>query len=100
MSLELKCLIAWPDPDKLRQNLPKCLQKHFADLKCIIDCFEIFIEMPVALEARAATHSKFLWLLPYWIYFIYIPSLGRKSIRQGNHSEVWIPKKKFIMVTL
>ena len=59
MRLELKCLIAWPESDKLRQNLPQCFRKHFADTKCIVDCFEIFIERPVAFEARAATSSNY-----------------------------------------
>ena len=28
-------------------------------MKCIIDCFEIFIERPVAFTARAATYSNY-----------------------------------------
>lgn len=56
MSEELKCLISWPDKEQLHRNLPECFRKHFI---CIIDCFEIFIERPSLLEARAKTYSNY-----------------------------------------
>ena len=59
MSTELRCLIAWPDDFTLRENMPKSFQKHFSNVKCIIDCFEIFIERPVSFQARAATYSNY-----------------------------------------
>lgn len=59
MSTELKCLIRWPDAIVLRENLPLCFRKHYARVRCIIDCFEIFIERPAAFEARAATYSNY-----------------------------------------
>ena len=98
MSVELKCVIAWPDPENLRQNLPQCFQKHFTNTKCIVDCFEIFIERPVAFEARAAKYSnykihntvKFFGCYANWINFLCITSLGSKSVVQKDHSEVWV----------
>ena len=59
MSTELKCLICWPDSITLRENMPCCFRKHFLKVRCIIDCFEIFIERPTAFEARAATYSNY-----------------------------------------
>ena len=59
MSIELKCLVHWPDYEKLRQNMPSCFRKHYSNVRCIIDCFEIFIERPVVFEARAATYSNY-----------------------------------------
>ena len=59
MSIELKCLVHWPDSLTLHENLPSCFRKHFSKVVCIIDCFEIFIERPVALHARAATYSNY-----------------------------------------
>lgn len=47
LSVELKCLISWPDDEKLHQCMPKCFQKHYSNVTCIIDCFEIFVQMPV-----------------------------------------------------
>ena len=59
MSVELKCLIVWPDPDKLRETIPSSFKKHYANTKCIVDCFEIFIERAVAFQAHAATYSNY-----------------------------------------
>ena len=59
MSVELKCLIHWPDSITLRENMPSGFRKHFLRVRCIIDCFEIFIERPSALLARAATYSNY-----------------------------------------
>ena len=59
MSVELKCLVRWPDSIALHEHLPSTFRKHFSNVRCIIDCFEIFIERPVALHARAATYSNY-----------------------------------------
>ena len=55
----LKQLIVWPDSETLRENLPVAFRKHFINAKCIIDCFEIFIERPLSFDARAATYSNY-----------------------------------------
>ena len=57
MSIELNCLIRWPDAETLRRNMPLLFRKHYLKVKCIIDCFELFIERPTSFEARAATYS-------------------------------------------
>lgn len=59
MYCNLKQLIIWPDSETLRQNLPSVFHTHFTQVKCIMDCFEIFIERPVAFTARAATYSNY-----------------------------------------
>lgn len=60
MSIELKPLIVWPDDkDVLRKNMPKVFKKHFSSVMCIIDCFEIYIERPLYLKARALTYSNY-----------------------------------------
>lgn len=59
MSIELKCLVCWPDHGTVRANLPSCFKKHFSSVICIIDCFELFIERPIAFEPRAATYSNY-----------------------------------------
>ena len=60
MSIHLRCLIAWPDDEQLRKNMPSSsFRKHYMNVKCIIDCFEIFIERPSLLAARAATYSHY-----------------------------------------
>lgn len=59
MYSNLKQLIVWPDSETLRQNLPSVFHTNFARVKYIIDCFEIFIEHPVAFTARAETFSSY-----------------------------------------
>ena len=59
----LKQLIIWPDTETLRQNLPSVFRSNFGHTKCIIDCFEIFIEWPLLFTARAANNSDFHVLL-------------------------------------
>ena len=51
MSVELKCLVCWPDHEVIHDNMPSCFQKHFSKVVYIIDCFEVLIERPVAFEA-------------------------------------------------
>ena len=58
LSVELKCLISWPDDEKLHQCMPKCFQKHYSNVTCIIDCFEIFVQMPAGFSSRAASYSN------------------------------------------
>jgi hypothetical protein len=59
MSAELQCFIVWPDDATLQKALPMCFRKHFMNIKCIIDCFEVFIERPVSFQARASTYSNY-----------------------------------------
>ena len=59
MSVELKSLVCWPDHEVLHHNMSSYFQKHLSKVVCIIDCFKVFIEHPVAFEARAATYSNY-----------------------------------------
>ena len=59
MHHNLSQLIKWPDGETLRVNLPPPFRKHYSKVKCIIDCFEVFIERPLSFAARAATYSNY-----------------------------------------
>lgn len=59
MSVELICLVAWPDKETLLHNMPKSFRKHYSNVRCIIDCFEVFIQRPSNLMARAQTYSNY-----------------------------------------
>ncbi|XP_052802920.1 uncharacterized protein LOC128233081 [Mya arenaria] len=52
--------IYWPARETLEKTMPMQFRKHFGR-KCavIIDCFEVFIERPSRLEARAETWSSY-----------------------------------------
>ena len=58
--IRLKRLIHWPARETLRKTMPLELKKHFGNKVAVItDCFEIFIERPSSLEARAQTWSSY-----------------------------------------
>lgn len=60
MYVRMKPLVYWPDRETLRLTMPMQFRKHFGT-KCavIIDCFEVFIERPSNLKARAETWSSY-----------------------------------------
>ncbi|XP_076314942.1 uncharacterized protein LOC143227374 [Tachypleus tridentatus] len=51
--------VFWPERRKLRMTLPVCFREKFSKCACIIDCFEIFIQRPSDLQARADTYSSY-----------------------------------------
>ena len=53
-------LIVWPNRDDLIKTMPLCFREEFGKkVTVIIDCFEIFIERPSNLVARAQTWSSY-----------------------------------------
>ncbi|XP_041843948.1 uncharacterized protein LOC121641751 [Melanotaenia boesemani] len=60
MYIRMKPLIIWPEREHLQKTMPMQFRKHFGK-KCvvIIDCFEVFIERPSNLKARAETWSSY-----------------------------------------
>ena len=60
MDLRLQDLIIWPEREELQRTMPECFKVSFGTkVAIIIDCFEIFIERPSNLEARACTWSNY-----------------------------------------
>ena len=58
LACELKLLIFWPPKEAIRESLPESL-KHYPNLRCTIDCSEIFIDRPRNLEIQALTWSDY-----------------------------------------
>ena len=60
MNVRMTPLIMWPSRDALRKTMPMQFRKYFGT-KCavIIDCFEVFIDRPTNLKARAETWSSY-----------------------------------------
>ena len=56
---KLQSLIHWQGRDNIRQTVPPMFKQHFPRLTCIIDSFEIFIDRPVNLKARAQVYSNY-----------------------------------------
>ena len=59
MYVKLKFLIRWQDRDHIWKTLPPPFKNNFPKLTSIIDCFEIFIERPKNLKARAQVYSNY-----------------------------------------
>ncbi|CAC5424265.1 unnamed protein product [Mytilus coruscus] len=60
MYIRMKPLVFWPEREELRKTMPMQFRKYFGT-KCvvIIDCFEVFIDRPSNLKARAETWSSY-----------------------------------------
>ena len=56
---KMNFLIKWPDREIMFSTLPGVFALKFPRLTCIIDCFEIFIERPRSLLARAQCYSNY-----------------------------------------
>ena len=52
-------LVKWPERQELRLTLPYAFRQGFKKCAVIIDCFEIFINRPSNLLARALTYSSY-----------------------------------------
>lgn len=60
MDIRLSPLIVWPDRKDLHKTMPRCFMDAFRlKTTVIIDCFEIFIDRPSNLLARAQTFSNY-----------------------------------------
>ena len=60
MDARLSPLISWPDRESLWLTMPQCFQFSFGKkTTVIIDCFEVFIDRPSNLLARAQTFSSY-----------------------------------------
>ena len=60
MDTRLFPLVSWPDREQLWKTMPMCFQHAFGrKVTVIIDCFEVFIERPSNLLARAQTFSSY-----------------------------------------
>ena len=55
----LNPLIVWPERDVVRANTPSFFKPTYGKVVSIIDCFEIFIDRPHNLTARAQTWSNY-----------------------------------------
>ena len=52
-------LILWPERDILKMSMPMSFRSKFGKCACVIDCFEVFLERPSDLKARAQTYPTY-----------------------------------------
>ncbi len=59
MSEHLKDLVSWLPRDSIQRTLPKAFKEAYPKTTVIIDCTEVFIQIPFSLKARAQTYSTY-----------------------------------------
>ncbi|XP_019638973.1 PREDICTED: uncharacterized protein LOC109480957 [Branchiostoma belcheri] len=59
LASHLKSLIFWPAKETILQHMPPGLGKKYPQLRCTIDCTEIFIEKPRLLTLQQNTWSDY-----------------------------------------
>lgn len=60
MDIRLRDMIYWPSREELWATMPMCFQYSFGKkVTVVIDCFEVYIENPSNLLARAQTFSSY-----------------------------------------
>jgi hypothetical protein len=59
MSKELSWLIMWPSKGQIWRQLPQCFRRVYPNIRCIIDCTEVFTETPSALDVQARLWSEY-----------------------------------------
>ena len=60
MAARMDHLIQWPSRDMLWKTTPECFRKNYGTkVVVIMDCFEVFMERPKNLLARACTFSTY-----------------------------------------
>jgi len=57
--VQLRLLVRWPDRSELLRTMPMSFRRNYGKCIIIIDCFEVFIERPTNLTARAQTWSNY-----------------------------------------
>ena len=101
MDCRLAPLISWPSREQLQRTMPKCFIDSFGlKTSAIIDCFEIFIDRPSNLLARAQTFSNYkhhntaevlIGITPQGkISFVSEAWGGGVHIRQISYRELWL----------
>ncbi|XP_044165243.1 uncharacterized protein LOC122949175 [Acropora millepora] len=60
LDVRLSPIISWPEREELWRTMPRCFQYSFGKATTIIiDCFEIYIDRPSNLLARAQPYSHY-----------------------------------------
>jgi len=60
MDYRLRLLVHWPERENLWKTMPMCFKYSFGNkVTVVIDCFQVFIERPTNLLARAQTFSSY-----------------------------------------
>ena len=49
----------WPSKDQVISSMPACFKDTYPSTRCIIDCTEIFVQVPASLITQSALYSHY-----------------------------------------
>ena len=55
----LRALPIWPSREYIHQAMPVCFKENYPKTRVIIECTEIYIEMPTSFRSQSATFSSY-----------------------------------------
>ncbi|KAK3927633.1 Protein ALP1-like [Frankliniella fusca] len=58
LSKILKCMITWPEKEKILKNMPKCF-KNYKSTRAVLDAYEIPVEKPKCIACRIRLYSHY-----------------------------------------
>ena len=53
------CMIHWPSRETLLLTMPMCFRTHFRNAVCVVDCFEVQMQIPHTPSKQCATYSSY-----------------------------------------
>ena len=59
MYYRLKFIIMWPSREVIKENMPPAFKQLYPNCVCIIDCSDIFTDIPTRFEARSIMYSNY-----------------------------------------
>ena len=59
LDMQLRPLITWPSRVDIQRRMPSQFKKKYPTTRVIIDCTELFTEVPSSLNVQSATYSSY-----------------------------------------
>lgn len=59
LSVQLAVLVQWPSMEIIKANMPKLFKEKFPDTRIIVDCTEIYTEVPSSLQLKSLMYSDY-----------------------------------------
>ncbi|KAH3879680.1 hypothetical protein DPMN_003586 [Dreissena polymorpha] len=59
LSVQLAVLVQWPSIEVIKSNMPKLFKDKFPDTRIIVDCTEIYTEVPSSLQLKSLMYSDY-----------------------------------------
>ena len=61
----LGSLPIWPDRGAIDEAMPQCFRETYPSTRCIIDCTELFVQVPSSIKIQSAMYSIYKYHVTY-----------------------------------